>query len=83
MSVERRPSTSSLGTPRRYSLVSEVPPGRPHTRVDDEGAVEMKYTFGEVLGKGSFGVVHEVTNRLTGERFAVKIVNKDKVSTLL
>ncbi len=80
MAVERRASMSSLGTPRRYSLVSEAVPDRPHTRVDDEAPIEKKYAFGQVLGQGSFGVVREVTNRLTGERFAVKIVNKDKVS---
>ena len=53
---------------------------RPHTRVDDESAIERKYAFGDVLGQGSFGVVREVTNRLTGLQYAMKIVNKDKVS---
>ena len=53
-------------------------PTRPHTRVE-EGAVERKYTFGGVLGQGSFGIVKEVTSRVSGERFAVKIVNKDRV----
>lgn len=58
---------------------SKLPdPQRPHTRVE-EGSVERKYTFGSVLGQGSFGVVKEVTSRLNGERFAVKIVNKDRV----
>jgi len=51
---------------------------RPHTRVDDESAIEKKYSFGEVLGQGSFGVVREVTNRSTGQQFAMKIVNKEK-----
>lgn len=81
MAIERKASMSSLGTPRRYSLVAETVPDRPHTRVEDEGAVEKKYSFGQVLGQGSFGVVREVTNKLSGEQFAVKIVNKDKVSS--
>ena len=75
MSIERRASFSAA--PRHYLLEPEP---RPHTRVDDESAIEKKFSFGEVLGQGSFGVVREVTNRLTGEAFAVKIVNKDKVS---
>ena len=57
------------------------PDHRPHTRVD-EGAVERKYAVGNVLGQGSFGIVREVTNRASGERFAVKIVNKDKVQII-
>lgn len=50
-----------------------------HTRVEDEGAVDKKYAIGDVLGRGSFGIVREVTGRASGERLAVKIVNKDKV----
>lgn len=66
---------------RKVSFSHRKPPDpRPHTRVEDEGAVERKYTFGNVLGQGSFGVVREVTSRVNGERFAVKIVNKDKVN---
>ena len=51
-----------------------------HTRVEDESVIEKKYAFGEVLGQGAFGVVREVTNRQTQEQFAMKIVQKDKVS---
>ena len=29
--------------------------------------------------KGSFGVVYEITNRETDEKFAIKIINKEKV----
>lgn len=58
---------------------SKLPEPRPHTRVEDEGAVERKYAFGSVLGQGSFGLVKEVTCQTSGECFAVKIVNKDKV----
>ena len=70
--VERKVSFSHRG--------SKPPdPPRSHMRVEDEAAVERKYAFGNVLGQGSFGVVKEVTCRVTGEHFAVKIVNKDKV----
>ena len=80
--VERRPSIS-VAPKHRRSMDGGVPlEPRPHTRVDDEGAIEKKYSFGEVLGQGSFGVVREVTNRLTGHQFAMKIVNKEKVSKM-
>lgn len=63
--------------PKRYSL--EMPTESvAHTRVDDEAAIEKKYSFGEVLGSGSFGVVREVTDRASGGRLAMKIVQKDK-----
>lgn len=52
---------------------------RPHTRVQDENAIEKRYKFGEVLGSGSFGVVRLATHPSTKQRFAVKIVQKDKV----
>ena len=67
--------------PKRYSL--EMPTESvAHTRVDDEAAIEKKYSFGEVLGSGSFGVVREVTDRASGGRLAMKIVQKDKVQPL-
>ena len=52
---------------------------RPRTRVNDESAIEAVYRFGDVLGKGTFGVVREVTHLISGKHFAMKIVNKDKV----
>ena len=70
------------GVERKVSflhLSNKPPDDRPHTRVDDEAAVERKYSIGRELGRGSFGLVREVTSRVTGEKFAVKIVNKDKV----
>lgn len=82
--VERRPSASvsvlSVGQ-KRFSIdANQSLERKPHTRVDDESEIEKKYSLGEVLGQGSFGVVREVTNRLTGQKFAMKIVNKEKVS---
>ncbi|KAJ7330190.1 Serine/threonine-protein kinase 33 [Desmophyllum pertusum] len=53
----------------------------PHTRIEDERQIEDIYEFGEVLGKGSFGVVKEATNKETGCRWAIKAVNKEKAGT--
>lgn len=53
----------------------------PHTRIEDERQIEDIYEFGEVLGKGSFGVVKEATNKETGRRWAIKAVNKEKAGT--
>lgn len=53
----------------------------PHTRIEDERQIEDIYEFGKVLGKGSFGVVKEATNKATGRRWAVKAVNKEKAGT--
>lgn len=82
--VERRPSASinvlNVGQKRFSMDASQLAERKPHTRVDDESEIEKKYSVGEVLGQGSFGVVREVTNKLTGQKFAMKIVNKEKVS---
>lgn len=51
----------------------------PHTRIEDERQIEDIYEFGEVLGKGSFGVVKEARNKETGRVWAIKAVNKEKV----
>lgn len=37
------------------------------------------YTFGRILGQGSFGMVTEVTDKETGAKWAIKKVNKEKV----
>lgn len=52
-----------------------------HTRIEDERQIEDIYEFGNVLGKGSFGVVTEATNKTTGEKWAIKAVNKEKAGT--
>jgi len=54
----------------------------PHTRIEEERQIEDIYDFGEVLGKGSFGVVKEATHKATGRRWAIKAVNKEKVRKL-
>lgn len=54
-----------------------------HTRVEDEHQIEESYISGEVLGQGSFGVVREAVQKETGKKFAIKIINKEKVSLCL
>lgn len=78
LGVERR---TSFATPRRISMTDAVN-AVGHRRVVDESEIEKNYAFGEVLGQGAFGVVREVTNRQTHEQYAMKIVQKDKVSVL-
>jgi serine/threonine kinase 33 len=53
----------------------------PHVRSTDENYLNEQYEFGEKLGEGSFGVVWVVKHRETGECFACKIINKEKVSS--
>lgn len=53
-----------------------------HTRVEDEHQIEESYICGEVLGQGSFGVVREAVQKESGQKFAVKIINKEKVKSL-
>lgn len=50
-----------------------------HKKIDDEDIIYKKYEIGRKLGQGSFGVVYEIANKDTDERFAIKIINKDKV----
>lgn len=71
-----------LGTPKKFSNISVEGGSVERTRVEDESDVDRIYQFGEVLGKGAFGVVKEVTSRETGEKYAVKIVPKNKVSSV-
>ena len=54
-----------------------------HTRVEDEHQIEESYISGEILGQGSFGVVREAVQKETGKKFAIKIINKEKVEFCL
>ena len=53
---------------------------RMRSRVNNEQEVEEKYKFGEVLGQGAFGVVIRGSQVATGKDFAVKVINKERVS---
>ncbi|KAG8507228.1 Serine/threonine-protein kinase 33 [Galemys pyrenaicus] len=50
----------------------------PHIRMDDAAAIQDIYTFGRILGQGSFGMVIEATDKETETKWAVKKVNKEK-----
>lgn len=50
-----------------------------HKKIDDEDIIYKKYEIGRKLGQGSFGVVYEIDNKETNEKFAIKIINKEKV----
>ncbi|XP_048887275.1 serine/threonine-protein kinase 33 isoform X1 [Brienomyrus brachyistius] len=53
----------------------------PHTRVEDEAAIQQLYSFGRKLGKGSFGVVYEATHMQTQKKWAIKKVNREKAGS--
>ncbi|MGH0185548.1 UNVERIFIED_CONTAM: hypothetical protein FKN15_020976 [Acipenser sinensis] len=50
----------------------------PHTRMEDEAAIQQIYIFAKKLGQGSFGVVYEATHKETGKKWAIKKVNREK-----
>uniref|UniRef100_A0A8C5QWQ1 Serine/threonine kinase 33 n=1 Tax=Leptobrachium leishanense TaxID=445787 RepID=A0A8C5QWQ1_9ANUR len=52
-----------------------------HRRMDDEAAIQQIYGFGPRLGQGSFGVVIEATHRNTGNKWAIKKVNRKKAGS--
>ena len=51
----------------------------PHTRIEDETRLSEYYDIGEKLGEGTFGIVKAVVHKETGEKWACKAVNKEKV----
>jgi calcium/calmodulin-dependent protein kinase I len=58
-------------TPSRRNSVGSVD--------HDPNTFRAQYSAGAVLGTGGFAIVRRCTKRSTGEVFAVKIVNKDKL----
>eukprot|EP00048_Salpingoeca_helianthica_P022532 m.18798 g.18798 ORF g.18798 m.18798 type:complete len:427 (-) comp7444_c0_seq1:21-1301(-) len=53
----------------------------PHTRFEDDEAVEALYTFGTLLGQGSFGTVHLGTHNVSQTEWAIKTLDKKKAGT--
>ncbi|KAL4613500.1 serine/threonine-protein kinase 33 [Arapaima gigas] len=53
----------------------------PHTRMEDESAIQRLYLFGRKLGQGSFGVVYEATHMETQKKWAIKKVNRKKAGS--
>ena len=71
---------SGSGGGQGHKSVSPCPSLVQHIALDDERILTDMYKFGEKLGKGSFGVVWHVTHIGTGEHYACKSINKEKVS---
>uniref|UniRef100_H0V6D1 Serine/threonine-protein kinase 33 n=1 Tax=Cavia porcellus TaxID=10141 RepID=H0V6D1_CAVPO len=73
--VERKTSQQQWGR-------GNIPEGKvPHTRMRDRAAIEEIYTFGRILGQGSFGMVFEATDKETDTKWAIKTVNKEKAGS--
>lgn len=58
-------------------------PGLPDAQGDDNSLVlpqplRLKYSVGDVIGDGNFAVVRVCKDRITGEQFALKIIDKAK-----
>lgn len=61
---------------------SNVAEGKvPHIRMDNGSDIEEFYTFGRILGQGSFGMVIEAIDKETGAKWAIKKVNKEKAGS--
>ncbi|XP_053418015.1 serine/threonine-protein kinase 33 isoform X1 [Nycticebus coucang] len=73
--VERKASQQQWG--RANFTEGKVP----HIRMENGAAIEEFYTFGRILGQGSFGLVLEVTDRETKTKWAIKKVNKEKAGS--
>ncbi|XP_051048608.1 serine/threonine-protein kinase 33 [Phodopus roborovskii] len=52
-----------------------------HIRMENGADIEEFYTFGRILGQGSFGMVNEATDKETGAKWAIKKVNKEKAGS--
>ncbi len=39
------------------------------------------YSFGQLVGKGNYAKVHIATHKVTGEKFAIKSINKKKAGS--
>uniref|UniRef100_A0A8C3VZF9 Serine/threonine-protein kinase 33 n=1 Tax=Catagonus wagneri TaxID=51154 RepID=A0A8C3VZF9_9CETA len=73
--VERKPSQQQWGR-------GNVTEGKvPHVRMDSGAAVQEIYTFGRILGQGSFGLVIEAVDKDTETKWAIKTVNKEKAGS--
>jgi serine/threonine protein kinase len=69
-SVSSKLSHASNGTLQRQI---------PHSRIDDEEIIYRKYELMELLGRGSFGTVYKIISKETNQKYAIKIINKERV----
>ncbi|RLN90322.1 hypothetical protein BBJ28_00016638 [Nothophytophthora sp. Chile5] len=72
--IDRRSGIACALSPRREQTRSKRQSGSMADQVPAE--FNEKYRMGRVIGEGNFSIVKECTHRATGERFAVKCINK-------
>lgn len=72
--------TLQAPAPPASERTSAVQPRKSHRRKTGEKLLD-KYTLGDVIGQGAFGVVYTCTKKETGQPFAVKMI--DMVETPL
>lgn len=73
------PDTGAIAVAYIFALIATPPHG--HIRqlaVDEDFANDME--LGDVIGKGSYGIVHAAAERETGRVFAVKVSGRHKES---
>lgn len=51
-----------------------------HVKISDINELTLKYQIGAQIGKGSFGVVLEVIDKFSEKVWAMKIIEKGKVT---
>ncbi|XP_045146922.1 serine/threonine-protein kinase 33 [Echinops telfairi] len=76
-----KPSSTERKTSQQWGRGNFTEGKVPHIRMDDGAAIQEFYTFGRILGQGSFGMVTEATDKETGTKWAIKKVNKEKAGS--
>ena len=51
-----------------------------HIRFENDNDIDDIYEFRDTLGQGSFGIVIEAINKANKKKYAIKTINKEKVS---
>lgn len=82
----RSSSKESVAQPIKNTPVKQAPQDGPSNAGIKKNVVSTpsfndSYRLGRTLGEGAFSVVKEGTNKGTGDSFAIKIVEKKKLST--
>ena len=62
------------------SLTGKTSRSIAHTRIEDEKVIYDKYELGNKLGQGSYGVVYEIASKESNEKFAIKIISKERAN---